>query len=221
MKGLLLKEWYQNVWALALLFLLILPRDGNLFAPACMIALIIGIYPLWSIAADQRSRFDRYQLTLPIAKEKRWDVYYVLLAVMTAVLLLLFYLLHGRDLPNYDMLKHMTSYAEFEIYSKFHSLMTVRQYLCAQIVCTLLPAACYIPAAAKGGRSMGLCIALLPYIVIVLVCSNLSRAYVQESLFGMKIYESELLFEIAAGAALVLFLLSRMLTVRTLREAEY
>ncbi len=221
MKGLLLKEWYQNVWALVLLLPLVSARDVYLFGPVCMSAVFVGMLPLWSISANEISRFDRYQLTLPIAKEKRWDVYYVLLPVLTAVLLLLFYLLHGRGLPSYDMLKHMTSNAEFEIYSKFHSLMTVRQYLCAQIVCTLLPAACYIPAAAKGGRSMGLCIALLPYIVIVLVCSNLSRAYVQESLFGMKIYESELLFEIAAGAALGLFLLSRMLTVRALREAEY
>ena len=220
MKGLLLKEWYQNVWALALLFLLILPRDGNLFEPACMIALIIGIYPLWSIAADQRSRFDRYQLTLPIAKEKRWDVYYVLLPVLTVGMMLLFYLLHGRGLPTSDMLKNLTPDTEFEMYTKFRTLMTVRQYLCAQIVCTLLPAACYIPAAAKGGRFTGALIELLLGIMIVFGSNELSLAHGLESLFGMKIYESELLFEIAAGAALVLFLLSRMLSVRALRRAE-
>lgn len=222
MKGLLLKEWYMS-WPLFLI-LVLLPvlvpiTDGAyLGAAGCCFAMLLGMFPIASIAADRKSRFDRYHRTMPCDPGKLYDPYYLLLPVLLFLVSLLFLLRHIVHMATYNELEQMVSgFGTWYISMRNFSRMTRTQSACAQIVFALLPPAVYLPVVSRFGVWAGGVTEVGCLTGLLLLMNVLNREY----LFGLAVYELEGLFCAAALAVICLFVISRMITAEILRRKLY
>ncbi len=222
MKGLLLKEWYMS-WPLFLI-LVLLPvlvpiTDGAyLGAAGCCFAMLLGMFPIASIAADRKSRFDRYHRTMPCDPGKLYDPYYLLLPVVLFLVSLLFLLRHIGHMTSYNEIEQMVSGFGVWYLSVPHiSPMTRTQIACAQTVFALLPPAVYLPVVSRFGVRAGGVTEVGCLTGLLLLMNVLNREY----LFGFAVYELEGLFCAAALAVICLFVISRMITAEILRRKLY
>ena len=92
MKGLLLRMWYalRIPVVIAAAFYLILTAMHPVLAVSFMplAAVLIACIPGWLQLWDEKSRFDRWRLTLPVSRRGCVDAVYLGLLIPTAVLLL-------------------------------------------------------------------------------------------------------------------------------------
>ena len=203
MKGLLLKEWYTQgrVLLVTLIALAAVVRlDLGLFDSAmAVLPLPIALLPLFSLNRDAVSHFDRWYPVLPMKRSTYADFYYILTAVLTGLFLLVNALL----------------------YLHADSTVDCRQLagLLAGVgtLCLLMPAV-YLPVTCRFGITAGRIAALL-----------LLPVYVLFPFFGFGVIDwfNWLSIDIHSVGIMVLglcmlsgFILSRMLSVRALREAE-
>lgn len=208
MHAMLTKEWYtQGKWICLLLFVLALIGAYNIvlyFLLVIFLApLIIALLPLFSLSRDAVSHFDRWYPVLPMKRSSYADFYYIMTAVLTGLFLLVnaliftLYLCHNL---------YATDGAEYSVLFLLGTL------------CLLMPAV-YLPVTFRFGITAGRIAALLVLPVYVLL-----------PFYGFGVIDgfNWFCFDIHSAGTMVLglcmlliFLLSRMLSVRALRGAEY
>ena len=202
MRAMLTKEWYtQGKWICLLLLAFALIGVYNIvlyFLLVIFLApLIIALLPLFSLSRDAVSHFDRWYPVLPMKRSTYADFYYIITAVLTGLFLLVNALL----------------------YLHTDSTVDCRQLagLLAGVgtLCLLMPAV-YLPVTFRFGITAGRIAALL-----------LLPVYLLFPFFGFGVIDW-FSFDIHSAGIMVLglcmllgFLLSRMLSVRALRKAEY
>ena len=205
MKGLLLKEWYAQRRLICLLLLTFaLTGVYNIvlyFLLVLFLApLIIALLPLFSLSRDAVSHFDRWYPVLPMKRSTYADFYYIMTAVLTGLFLLVNALLYLHTDSAVDC-------------RQLASLLAGIGTLC------LLMPAVYLPVTFRFGITAGRIAALLllPVYVLFPFCG-----------FGVIDWFNWFPFDTHSAGTMVLglcmlsgFLLSRMLSVRALREAEY
>lgn len=205
MHAMLTKEWYtQGKWICLLLLAFVLIGAYNIvlyFLVVLFLApLIIALLPLFSLNWDAVSHFDRWYPVLPMKRSTYADFYYIMTAVLTGLFLLVNALL----------------------YLHTDSAVECRQLagLLAGVgtLCLLMPAV-YLPVTFRFGIAAGRITALLvlPVYLLFPFCG-----------FGVIDWFNWLSFDTHSAGIMVLglcmlsgFFLSRMLTVRALRKAEY
>ncbi len=201
MRAMLTKEWYtQGKWLCLLLLAFALIGAYNIvlyFLLVLFLApLIIALLPLFSLNRDAVSHFDRWYPVLPMKRSTYADFYYILTAVLTGLFLLVNALL----------------------YLHADSTVDCRQLagLLAGVgtLCLLMPAV-YLPVTFRFGITAGRIAALL-----------LLPVYVLLPFFGFGVIDW-FSFDIHSAGIMVLglcmllgFFLSRMLSVRALRNAQ-
>lgn len=201
MRAMLTKEWYTQGKRLCLLlpaFVLIGAYNIVLYFLLVLFLapLIIALLPLFSLNRDAVSHFNRWYPVLPMKRSTYANFYYILTAVLTGLFLLVNALL----------------------YLHTDSTVDCRQLagLLAGVgtLCLLMPAV-YLPVTFRFGITAGRIAALLTLPVYVLF-----------PFFGFGVIDW-FSFDIHSAGIMVLglcmlliFLLSRMLSVRTLRRAE-
>lgn len=202
MRAMLTKEWYtqgKRLCLLLLAFALIGAYNIVLYFLLVLFLapLIIALLPLFSLSRDAVSHFDRWYPILPMKRSTYADFYYILTAVLTGLFLLVNALL----------------------YLHTDSTVDCRQLagLLAGVgtLCLLMPAV-YLPVTFRFGITAGRIAALL-----------LLPVYLLLPFYGFGVIDW-FSFDIHSAGIMVLglcmlpgFLLSRMLSVRALREAEY
>ena len=204
MRAMLTKEWYTRGKRLCLLLLAFALIGAYNIVLYFLLVLflappIIALLPLFSLSRDAVSHFDRWYPVLPMKRSSYADFYYIMTAVLTGLFLLVNALL----------------------YLHTDSTVDCRQLagLLAGVgtLCLLMPAV-YLPVTCRFGITAGRIAALLMLPVYVLL-----PFYG----FGVIDWFNWLSFDTHSAGIMVLglcmlsgFLLSRMLSVRALREAE-
>ena len=208
MRAMLTKEWYtrgKRLCLLLLAFALIGAYNIVLYFLLVLFLapLIIALLPLFSLSRDAVSHFDRWYPVLPMKRSSYADFYYILTAVLTGLFLLVNALL----------------------YLHTDSTVDCRQLagLLAGVgtLCLLMPAV-YLPVTCRFGITAGRIAALLLLPVYVLL--PLTEIFASGRLWmflGDGNYETVMTRVSVLGLCMLLiFLLSRMLSVRALRRAE-
>lgn len=205
MRAMLTKEWYtQGKRLCLLLFAFALIGAYNIvlyFLLALFLEpLIIALLPLFSLNWDAVSHFDRWYPVLPVKRSTYADFYYIMAAVLTGLFLLVNALLYLHTDSAVDC-------------SLLASLLAALGTLC------LLMPAVYLPVTFRFGITAGRIAALLllPVYVLFPFCG-----------FGVIDWFNWFPFDTHSAGTMVLglcmlpgFFLSRMLSVRALRRAEY
>ena len=208
MRAMLTKEWYtRGKWLCLLLPAFALIGAYNIvlyFLLVLFLApLIIALLPLFSLNRDAVSHFDRWYPVLPMKRSSYADFYYILTAVLTGLFLLVNALLYLHTDSTVDC----------------RQLAGLLAGLLAGVgtLCLLMPAV-YLPVTFRFGITAGRIAALLLLPVYLLF------PFVG---FGVIDWFNRFSFDIhSAGirvlglCMLLIFLLSRMLSVRALRRAE-
>ena len=201
MHAMLTKEWYAQRWLICLLLAFALIGAYNIvlyFLLVIFLApLIIALLPLFSLSRDAVSHFDRWYPVLPMKRSSYADFYYILTAVLTGLFLLVNALLYLHTDSTVDCR---------QLAGLLAGLGTL---------CLLMPAV-YLPVTFRFGITAGRIAALL-----------LLPVYVLFPFYGFGVIDW-FSFDIHSVGIMVLglcmlpgFLLSRVLSVRALREAEY
>ena len=207
MKGVLLKEWYAQRWLLCLLLAFALTGAYNIvlyFLLVIFLApLIIALLPLFSLSRDAVSHFDRWYPVLPMKRSSYADFYYIMTAVLTGLFLLVNALIYTLYLCHN---LYATDGAEYSVLFLLGTL------------CLLMPAV-YLPVTFRFGIAAGRIAALLVLpVYVILPCLHIGVL----DWFNWFPPENRSVGTMVLGLCMLLgFLLSRMLSVRALRRAEY
>ncbi len=204
MKGLLLKEWYTQgrVLLVTLIALAaVVKLDLGLFDSAmAVLPLPIALLPLFSLNRDAVSHFDRWYPVLPAKRSSYADFYYIAVIVSTCIYLAVQVLI-GKYILHEDV--------------------SVSMVILHGVLCLLMPAV-YLPVTCRFGITAGRIAALLLLPVYVLL--PLTEIFASGRLWmflGDGNYETVMTRVSVLGLCMLLiFSLSRMLSVRALREAE-
>lgn len=205
MRAMLTKEWYtrgKRLCLLLLAFALIGVYNIVLYflLVIFLAPLIIALLPLFSLSRDAVSHFDRWYPVLPMKRSTYADFYYIMTAVLTGLFLLVNALL----------------------YLHTDSTVDCRQLagLLAGVgtLCLLMPAV-YLPVTFRFGITAGRIAALLLLpVYVILPCLHIDVL----DWFNWFSPENRSVGTMVLGLCMLLgFLLSRMLSVRALRRAEY
>ncbi|MBR3045391.1 MAG: ABC-2 transporter permease [Oscillospiraceae bacterium] len=204
MHAMLTKEWYtqgKRLCLLLLAFALIGAYNIVLYFLLVLFLapLIIALLPLFSLSRDAVSHFDRWYPVLPMKRSTYADFYYIMTAVLTGLFLLVNALLYLHTDSTVDCR---------QLAGLLAGLGTL---------CLLMPAV-YLPVTFRFGITAGRIAALL-----------MLPVYVLFPFFGFGVIdwfnwfspENRSVGTMVLGLCMLLiFLLSRMLSVRALRRAE-
>lgn len=217
MKGLLLKEWYT----FRLLFLtgiaaaVILPPffTSKSFYFYYALAIAIGLYPLLSAGADERSRFDAYVRTMPQKASACADLYYLVTALLTGILLLSVCCIPeetrlGFFRSIYTNRIHFSRVTMPEGEFAFMTLMTKPQMIWTMGTAALLMPAVYLPVLLRFGQRAGACAVFLS----LTLCLMYLIYYRGAALSGSYLMQDELLYLAAALGTALLFLISHRIS---------
>ena len=204
MRAMLTKEWYtrgKRLCLLLLAFALIGVYNIVLYflLVIFLAPLIIALLPLFSLSRDAVSHFDRWYPVLPMKRSTYADFYYILTAVLTGLFLLVNALLYLHTDSTVDC-------------RQLAGLLAALGTLC------LLMPAVYLPVMFRFGITAGRIAALLLLPVYVLLPFYGFGVIDGFNWFSFDIHSAGTM---ALGLCMLLiFLLSRMLSVRALRRAE-
>ena len=201
MHAMLTKEWYtQGKWICLLLFVLavcLFCYVGYFEFAEMILPFVIAVLPLFSLNKDAVSHFERWYPAMPVKRSSYADFYYIMTAVLTGLLL---------AAHLYYEIRHMNSPID----------------LCMLGVlgthCLLMPAV-YLPVTFRFGIAAGRIAALLVLpVYVILPCLHIGVL----DWFNWFSPENRSVGTMVLGLCMLLgFLLSRMLSVRALRGAEY
>ena len=204
MHAMLTKEWYtqgKRLCLLLLAFALIGAYNIVLYFLLVLFLapLIIALLPLFSLSRDAVSHFDRWYPVLPMKRSTYADFYYIMTAVLTGLFLLVNALLYLHTDSTVDCR---------QLAGLLAGLGTL---------CLLMPAV-YLPVTFRFGITAGRIAALLllPVYVLLPFCG-----FGVIDWFNWFSPENRSVGTMVLGLCMLLiFLLSRMLSVRALRRAE-
>lgn len=201
MRAMLTKEWYtQGKWICLLLFVLavcLFCYVGYFEFAEMILPFVIAVLPLFSLNKDAVSHFERWYPAMPVKRSSYADFYYIMTAVLTGLLL---------AAHLYYEIRHMYSPID----------------LCMLGVlgthCLLMPAV-YLPVTFRFGITAGRIAALLVLpVYVILPCLHIDVL----DWFNWFSPENRSVGTMVLGLCMLSgFLLSRMLSVRALRRAEY
>ena len=204
MKGLLLKEWYTQgrVLLVTLIALAaVVKLNLGLFDSAMVVLpLPIALLPLFSLNRDAVSHFDRWYPVLPAKRSSYADFYYIAVIVSTCIYLAVQVLI-GKYVLHEDV--------------------RVSMVLLHGVLCLLMPAV-YLPVTCRFGITAGRIAALLtvPVYVLLPLAEILASGRLWMFLSDGNYETGMTRVSVLGVCMLLIFLLSRMLSVRALRRAE-
>ena len=202
MRGLLRKQWYaQRFVLLAALAVLLAGMCYNTVLYLFMepfAALVIAMLPVFTLNDDAVSHFDRWHVTLPVKRQRYGDSYYLMTALLTVLLLTVHTVIWFRSGLDEGWLITM-------------GMLTV--------LCLLAPAV-YLPVTFRFGIAAGRLTAIvmiLPYILMT---------YEIIDIWGILGIPQRFLPFLTAGllsvaVPVLLFAVSRCLSVKALQKSEY
>lgn len=217
MKGLLLKEWYNYrlLFLICIAAAVIMPPffTNKCFYLYYALAIAIGLYPLLSAGADEKSRFDAYVRCMPQKASRRADVYYLIVLLLTGILLLSVCCISEDTRwrffhAGYTDQIHFTKVKMPEDEFAFMTLMTKPQMVWTMGTAALLMPAVYLPVLLRFGQRAGVCAAF----VSLTLCLMYLVYYRGCSLSGSYLMQDELLYLAAALGTAVLFLISHRIS---------
>ena len=201
MKSLLLKDFYQllchfKVFCIvAVLFLVVVAVNGaNLFA-AIYLSAVIGITPMTLLAYDESSGWDIYAQTLPCTVAQLVAVKYIIGLVLNMAALLVLTLVIVLAGHGWGSLIIMTL---------------------TQLIFSLMVMALTLPLSFKFGTNKGRVI----YWALMLIFIGIGRViYKVLDIWGVGIGTLSLLA--ALGTAIIIYLLSWLLSVRFYKKRQF
>ena len=201
MKSLLLKDFYQllchfKVFCIvAVLFLVVVAVNGaNLFA-AIYLSAVIGITPMTLLAYDESSGWDIYAQTLPCTVAQLVAVKYIIGLVLNMAALLVLTLVIVLAGHGWGSLIIMTL---------------------TQLIFSLMVMALTLPLSFKFGTNKGRVI----YWALMLIFIGIGRViYKVLDIWGVGIGTLSLLA--ALGVAMIIYLLSWLLSVRFYKKRQF
>ena len=201
MHAMLTKEWYtQGKWICLLLFVLavcLFWYVGYFEFAEMILPFVIAVLPLFSLNRDAVSHFERWYPAMPVKRSSYADFYYIMTAVLTGLLL---------AAHLYYEIRHMYSPIDLCLLGVLGTH------------CLLMPAV-YLPVTFRFGIAAGRIAALLVLpVYVILPCLHIGVL----DWFNWFSPENRSVGTMVLGVGMLLgFLLSRMLSVRALRRAEY
>ena len=203
MRGMLLKELYQHRLGLIavtaiLLAVMCMNRILYLFAEP-FAALAIAMYPVFSLHADAVSRFDRWHVILPAERRCYADVYYLMLAVMTVLLLTV----------------HTLTWFYLGLDEGFTAIAAGLTVLC------LLAPAVYLPVTFRFGITAGRLTAIvmiLPYVLLGITLTDITGSFGSWERGTIALLSGG---AVSAAVPVLLFVLSWMRSAALLKAKEY
>ena len=206
MKALLLRMWYAlRIPVLIVAAVLLILNVINPILAACFLfaaAMLIAGLPLWLLVWDEKSRFDRWRLTLPVSRRECVDAVYLIMLIPTAVLLL-------------------WSAAILLQYNTAQALLT----LSSLTAWSLLIPALSLPFAFRFGKiaaaaGMILEMLLAPFAFLSMIVLVIFFTPAEGQIGNVSV--SYDWYELLPGpVALILFGISRMISVRVFRKCEF
>lgn len=204
MRAMLTKEWYTQRRLICLLLVFALIGAYNIVLYFLLVLFlappIIALLPLFSLNRDAVSHFDRWYPVLPAKRSSYADFYYIAVIVSTCIYLAVQVLI-GKCVLHEDV--------------------SVSMVILHGVLCLLMPAV-YLPVTCRFGITAGRIAALLMLPVYVLL--PLTEIFASGRLWmflGDGNYETVMTRASVLGLCMLLiFPLSRMLSVRALRRAE-
>ena len=204
MKGLLLRMWYmiRLPFIAAEAVLLILAAVCPTVALMLLIyaAMIISVVMCRLLIADETPHFNRWRLILPLRRRTITDAYYLAVLFLTACLML------------------PAALAELQ----YHSGGSVLYFSWLVTLSLLMPAVFY-PAALRFGRTVGAVCAFAALFLEMYGFLNVSMIKVDQVIFfdGAEQMCFEWFETLPGPAALVIFGISRMISVRVIENREF